>query len=875
VSDLPPEQPYDVFLCHNSHDKAAVRIVNEALRQEYNLNTFLDEATLVGGEAWEQSIQAALARAKACAVIVGPNGWGEYQLEQEVRPAVRRRSSEPAFRVIPVLLPGVRVEALGDFAELFSGSHWVTFQNEVEETSAIRALAYSIRGENAYPEGQPRLTLSRVRFDAIRWEAGTRRDESLLYTGQALRDAKTLLEGISKEESSHARAFLSASERHNNQRLAGQLAGHASALWSNPRQRDLAARLALESVLRCPTSRGLAVLRQAYANLHTVRGRLNHPAPLTVAASDETRQKLATGCSDGSVCLWDGQTLALLGKHDTPVRAMADLGGGRFVTVSDDGTLIVWDWQAGQHLRHLWVGSGVVKLEVCRAAGGAVLLTSSGIPGQPGEVTLWNVGDWTQAWRTGMVTDAALDATVSRVVLAWGDHVAIRDVSNGALLAKQALDATVVSVAAHPVQPLVAANTFDRRTHLVSFASGAPEHRVLGAGSSRVGLVRFSPDGLSVAAIRDDFRIAVWNLADGTLQHLKCEGLMNIDIRFSNNGQYLGVISPESTAVMVWRLDIGQHVCTIEQDSPTVALFDDDRNGLWTASEGSAALYVQMPRQDEALWTAVPGITSTLAFSPGGSVVVWTGTPVAADLHAEFGREALCIVDARSGAVRVDARLAEWCNVVFDSEGTRVAAVGLQGVRVWDLESGNEEEPSPSSPAWAKKVPENDQLVTSALLTNPRVADACRQHGRVISTLASRDRRFVAIDHGRLVSLWDASAGSEIVAFSTAADKAGMVFSPGGELFAAGDAPGGVRVYQTDGNHLANLQHEEPISHLAFSPDASCLAIASRDSAVRVWIVSPALLAESVKAKVTGPLSADEWTRYLGDEPLPSVHPAN
>jgi hypothetical protein len=71
-----PGQSYDVFLCHNSNDKAAVRTINETLRQEYGLQTYLDEATLVGGEAWEQSIQDALARAKACAVICRPTRVG-------------------------------------------------------------------------------------------------------------------------------------------------------------------------------------------------------------------------------------------------------------------------------------------------------------------------------------------------------------------------------------------------------------------------------------------------------------------------------------------------------------------------------------------------------------------------------------------------------------------------------------------------------------------------------------------------------------------------------------------------------------------------------------------------------------------------------
>ena len=170
---------------------------------------------------------------------------------------------------------------------------------------------------------------------------------------------------------------------------------------------------------------------------------------------------------------------------------------------------------------------------------------------------------------------------------------------------------------------------------------------------------------------------------------------MEIDVRFSDRARYLGVISPESGSVVVWRLDSGQHVCTIEQDSPSVAIFDEDKNELRTASAGSTVLYVQLPRQDEALWTFVPGITVSLAFGPDGKIIAWTGTPVSEDLRAEVGGSHLFVVDTRSGAVLVDAALAEHCAAVFDPAGTRIAAVGAQGVREFDLQSGKEQsEPS-------------------------------------------------------------------------------------------------------------------------------------------------------------------------------------
>jgi WD40 repeat protein len=119
------------------------------------------------------------------------------------------------------------------------------------------------------------------------------------------------------------------------------------------------------------------------------------------------------------------------------------------------------------------------------------------------------------------------------------------------------------------------------------------------------------------------------------------------------------------------------------------------------------------------------------------------------------------------------------------------------------------------------------------------------------------------------VSLWDAAKAAEIVQYSNTADVMQMAFSPGGDLFASGDERGGILVWQTAGECIARLQHDEPISHLVFSPDGTRLAVASLDAAVRVWIVAPDALARAVQGRVSGPLTPEEWTRYLGDEPRP------
>ena len=91
----------DVFLCHNNHDKAKLRELNERLRHEFELNTFFDQSELVGAQVWAQHIELALASSRSCAICLGPSGWGPFQLENEARIALERHRTEAAFPVNP------------------------------------------------------------------------------------------------------------------------------------------------------------------------------------------------------------------------------------------------------------------------------------------------------------------------------------------------------------------------------------------------------------------------------------------------------------------------------------------------------------------------------------------------------------------------------------------------------------------------------------------------------------------------------------------------------------------------------------------------------------------------------------------------------
>jgi len=93
---------FDVFLCHNSKDKDAVKRIGRQL-QAKGLLPWLDEWELAPGVSWQPELEKVMDRIGSAAVFVGPNGIGPWQ-EEEVQ-AFLRKFTNSGRPVIPVLLP--------------------------------------------------------------------------------------------------------------------------------------------------------------------------------------------------------------------------------------------------------------------------------------------------------------------------------------------------------------------------------------------------------------------------------------------------------------------------------------------------------------------------------------------------------------------------------------------------------------------------------------------------------------------------------------------------------------------------------------------------------------------------------------------------
>jgi TIR domain len=92
---------FDLFLCHNSKDKPAVRKLNEVLKSG-GIKTWFDEEQIKPGDLWQTVLESQISEIAACLIIVGDTGLGPWH-DMERRAFISEFANR-GCKVIPVLI---------------------------------------------------------------------------------------------------------------------------------------------------------------------------------------------------------------------------------------------------------------------------------------------------------------------------------------------------------------------------------------------------------------------------------------------------------------------------------------------------------------------------------------------------------------------------------------------------------------------------------------------------------------------------------------------------------------------------------------------------------------------------------------------------
>jgi hypothetical protein len=131
---------FDVFLCHNTADKPAVKRIAHQL-QEAGILPWLDEWELRPGQPWQRLLEQQIGDIKAAAVFVGSAGLGPWQ-EQEMR-GFLEEFARRNLPVIPVILPDA--PSAPELPIFLRAMTWVDFR--MDDLHPLQRLIWGITGK--------------------------------------------------------------------------------------------------------------------------------------------------------------------------------------------------------------------------------------------------------------------------------------------------------------------------------------------------------------------------------------------------------------------------------------------------------------------------------------------------------------------------------------------------------------------------------------------------------------------------------------------------------------------------------------------------------------------------------------------------------
>lgn len=135
-----------VFLCHNSKDKAEVEKVRNCLKDMYEIKTFMDKYDFETFKPWEHQLEGEIFSVGAAAVFVSKSGLGPWQAK-EINKFAERVAEQPDFRMGLVILPGCPNELSIDLTKKIKRlgeMHWVDFRQA--DPDPMAQLVSGIKG---------------------------------------------------------------------------------------------------------------------------------------------------------------------------------------------------------------------------------------------------------------------------------------------------------------------------------------------------------------------------------------------------------------------------------------------------------------------------------------------------------------------------------------------------------------------------------------------------------------------------------------------------------------------------------------------------------------------------------------------------------
>lgn len=412
-----------------------------------------------------------------------------------------------------------------------------------------------------------------------------------------------------------------------------------------------------------------------------------HDRPMTSLVLSPDGRNLASGAMDKTIKLWDIKTLKL-------TREFASQSSTLSLAWSPDGKTL--GSGGGDYQTRLWdVESGQIKRAMRNEWTPMISLSFSPdgqflVAGRAGGSLLWDVASGEpRAPLPDLVAPIAFSPDGSTLAGAQENDLALLDTRT----------ATVARVL-HGTTPLRSARYSPDGSTLAVVASEGIQlwdarngslKRTVGAQTMRLRQLAWSPDGKTLASSSHEkgAGVTLWNAATGALQStLKGNAAPITAVNFSPDGEWLAGAGRDGI-ITLWNVAEGAIRHSLSGHSGEVESVAFSPDGTRLASGGGqegkiGELKVWDVESGKALWSS--SLKDRAAYS-----VAWLGNATLATAAYGDG-EGVQLWDEATGKVQrtlsgMETRRPVWA-VAVSPDGSMVAAVGIDGLRLWDAKGG-------------------------------------------------------------------------------------------------------------------------------------------------------------------------------------------